>query len=203
MIEIKHLCKNYKEKVVYQDFNITFKEQEISVLMGPSGSGKTTLLRILAGLEPYDCGQILGLADKKVAFVFQENRLMPWLTVRENIEYVLDDAASEKMKKGKVDQVIEKMQLTSVAHELIPTLSGGMKRRVALGRAFAYEGDLMLLDEPFKGLDDSLKTNIIEELLTYWHKQKPTIICVTHDLEEAKRLGLVIEIGKAGQHGND
>lgn len=202
MIEIKHLSKNYKEKIVYKDLNMAFKEQEISVIMGPSGSGKTTLLRILAGLETYDSGQILGLEHKKVAFVFQEDRLMPWLTVRENIEYVLDRTIPEKIKKEKVDQVIEKMQLASVAHEFIPSLSGGMKRRVALGRAMAYEGDLILLDEPFKGLDDSLKRNIIEDLLNYWRKQKPTIICVTHDLEEAKCLGLVIEIRKAGQHGN-
>lgn len=202
MIEIKHLGKSYKEKRVYEDFNITLKKQAISVLMGPSGSGKTTLLRILAGLEPYECGQILGLTHKKAAFVFQEDRLMPWLTVRENIEYVLEDTMPERIKKEKVDQMIEKMQLTSVADEFVPSLSGGMKRRVALGRAFAYEGDLMLLDEPFKGLDDCLKGDIIEVLLAYWHKQKPTIICVTHDLEEAKRLGSVIEIRKAGQYGN-
>ena len=181
MIEIKHLGKSYKEKCVYEDFNIIFKKQAISVLMGPSGSGKTTLLRILAGLEPYECGKILGLTYKKAAFVFQEDRLMPWLTVRENIEYVLEDTMPERIKKEKVDQMIEKMQLTSVADELIPSLSGGMKRRVTLGRAFAYEGDLMLLDEPFKGLDDCLKEDIIEVLLAYWQKQKPTIICVTHD----------------------
>ncbi len=194
MIEIKNLCKNYKDKVVYNHLNLSFEEKQITSLMGPSGCGKTTLLKILAGLEAYEGGQITGMEAKKIAYVFQEDRLLPWLTVRENIEYVLMSWEPKAAYKKRVDDLLEMLELTKEQNQLITTLSGGMKRRVALGRALAYEGEILLMDEPFKGLDEALKQRVIEGILRIYQQKKPTIICVTHELEEAKALGKVIEI---------
>ena len=87
MIEIRNLCKSYGKKVIYKGLNLKVPEETITCIIGPSGCGKTTLLRILAGLEKADDGEILGIAHKRKAFVFQEDRLMPWLSVKENIEY--------------------------------------------------------------------------------------------------------------------
>lgn len=195
MIEIRNLCKSYEGKVVYKDLNLCFKEKEITVLMGPSGIGKTTLLRILAGLESYEKGEIFGIEGKRVAFVFQEDRLMPWLTVRENIEYVLASWMSKSAYQERTTEILEMVGLLEVQNQFIDALSGGMQRRVALGRALAYDSDLLLMDEAFKGLDDRLKYDMIEKIKTLTHLRGTTVICVTHDLEEAKRLGEVIGLG--------
>ena len=162
--------------------------------MAPSGYGKTTLLRILVGLEPYEKGTITGIQNQKIAYVFQEDRLLPWLSVRENIEYVLLSSMTKANDSKKVDDLLELLKLNKEQHQKVTTLSGGMRRRVALGRALAYEGDILVMDEPFRGIDKSLKEQIINGIL-HLHKQNPfTIICVTHDLEEAKALGRVIDL---------
>lgn len=204
MIEIKHLCKSYDHKVIYNDWNGSIKEHEITCIMGPSGCGKTTLLRLLAGLEEFEGGEVRGLEEKRIAFVFQENRLMPWLTVRENIAYVLESTHTQDQQKVILDEIISRMRLSEVQKQLPTTLSGGMKQRVALGRALAYGGDLLLMDEPFKELDITLKDELIDDLLAYWNEKRPTIICVTHDIQEARRLGgEVLEIRKVEQRGNN
>ena len=194
MIEIKHLCKSYQEKMIYKDLNLSFEEKSITSLMAPSGYGKTTLLRILVGLEPYEKGTITGIQNQKIAYVFQEDRLLPWLSVRENIEYVLLSSMTKANDSKKVDDLLELLKLNKEQHQKVTTLSGGMRRRVALGRALAYEGDILVMDEPFRGIDKSLKEQIINGIL-HLHKQNPfTIICVTHDLEEAKALGRVKDL---------
>ena len=194
MIEIKNLCKSYKDKRVYKNFNLKIEENQITTLMGASGCGKTTLLRMMAGLERYDSGQIIGLKGKKMAYVFQEDRLLPWLSVRENIEYVLMSQLTKEAYKERVDKVLELLQLDNEQNQCISSLSGGMKRRVALGRALAYEGEVLLMDEPFKGLDEILKRHIIKGILDFQKKKQSTIICITHDIEEAKALGKVISL---------
>ena len=130
-----------------------------------------------------------------MAFVFQEDRLMPWLTVRENIEYVLASWMSKSAYQERTTEILEMVDLLEVQNQFIDALSGGMQRRVALGRALAYDSDLLLMDEPFKGLDDRLKYDMIEKIKTLTHLRGTTVICVTHDLEEAKKLGEVIGLG--------
>lgn len=156
MIEIRKLCKSYDEKMVYQSLDLIIEDDTISCIVGPSGCGKTTLLRILAGLECYDEGEILGIEEKRKAFVFQEDRLMPWLNVTENIEYVLASYCSKDEMKEKVSSILGMLQLTEQEKTSVQKLSGGMKRRVAIGRALAFDSEILLLDEPFKGLDLSL-----------------------------------------------
>lgn len=195
MIEIRNLCKSYEGKVVYEDLNLSFKKQAITVLMGPSGIGKTTLLRILAGLEGYEKGEVIGLTGKRIAFMFQEDRLMPWLSAKENITYVLASRMKQADCEQRAEQILEMMGLIHEKEQPIGALSGGMQRRVALGRALAYEGEVLLMDEPFKGLDEKLKYDMIEKIKALTILKKTTVICVTHDLEEAKRLGEVTYLG--------
>lgn len=196
MIEIRNLCKNYGKKVVYKKLDLTFPEKEISCIIGPSGCGKTTLLRILAGLETADQGEILGVANKRKAFVFQEDRLMPWLSVKENIKYVLASSYSKEQMNQKIDTILALLKLEEEANSPVQKLSGGMKRRVAIGRALVFESDLLLLDEPFKGLDEELKWHVLNQMLAYLKAEPRTVICVTHDQEVARYLGNVIDIGK-------
>lgn len=196
MIEIRKLCKSYDEKMVYQSLDLIIEDDTISCIVGPSGCGKTTLLRILAGLECYDEGEILGIEEKRKAFVFQEDRLMPWLNVTENIEYVLASYCSKDEMKEKVSSILGMLQLTEQEKTSVQKLSGGMKRRVAIGRALAFDSEILLLDEPFKGLDDALKWHVLEGMLAYLKEYPRTVICVTHDREIAIRLGNVIDIEK-------
>ncbi len=194
MIEIRNLYKSYDDKTIYKGLNLTIKKQTISCIVGPSGCGKTTLLRMLAGLEAYNAGEILGTKGVRKAFVFQEDRLMPWLSVKENIEYVLAFSHSKAQMKEKVVGILQLLKLTDEKDIPLYKLSGGMKRRVAIGRALAFESEILLLDEPFKGLDDDLKWHVLEGMLTYLEEKPRTVICVTHDKEVALRLGHIIDI---------
>ena len=189
MINIKNLFQGYKNEYLYQDFNISFERNKISSIIGPSGCGKTTLLRIMAGLETYESGSIEGIDENKLSFVFQEDRLLPWLTVYENIALVLKDKHIPiSVLKEKIDEVLDLLKLFKCRNMIPDELSGGMQRRVAIGRALAYdlalEGQIMLLDEPFKGLDEKLKAEILSELIEICKRYKKTIILVTHDLDD-------------------
>ena len=192
MIEIMDLCKSFNGHKVYEHLNLSIEEAKITSLLGPSGCGKTTLLRMIAGLEPYESGKILGLKNKRIAYMFQEDYLMPWLNVERNIAYILKSKYNSEQIEEKIKYILEVLQLSAYRKHAIHELSGGMKRRIALGRALVYESDLLLLDEPFKGLDDGLKESLYPVLLEETKKAKRTIICVTHDVKEAHRLGEVI-----------
>lgn len=194
MIEIRNLCKSYGKKIVYKGLDLDLPDKTISCIIGPSGCGKTTLLRILAGLETADEGEILGITHKRKAFVFQEDRLMPWLSVKENIEYVLASSCSKKQMDEKIEAILALLKLSEEANRPVQKLSGGMKRRVAIGRALVFESELLLLDEPFKGLDEVLKWHIIDQMLIYLKSAPRTVICVTHDQEVARYLGQVIDL---------
>jgi len=148
-------------------------------LLGPSGAGKTTLLNIVSGLMPADEGQVETLA-KRTAYVFQEDRLLPWMTVRGNIELV-----NENLSKTDLDAILDEMDLLKSSEMYPEALSGGMRQRVAIARAFAYTPDLLLMDEPFKSLDFSLRARLIEALLKIWGKNQTTVFFVTHDMDEA------------------
>jgi len=188
MIQIKGLYKKYKEDYLYEDFNIDFKEHKVTGILGPSGCGKTTLLRILAGLEPYQKGAIIGTKNKKIAYIFQEDRLIPWMNAEDNIKFVLKSYLKEEEIKDKVEEMLALLKLSDYKSYMPQELSGGMKRRVAIGRALAYDSEILLMDEPFKGLDDSLKDEVIFAFKEMLQKKPKTVIYVTHDVEEANRL---------------
>lgn len=181
MIECKNLTFYYGEKAVLQNFSLTLPDRGVVCLFGPSGCGKTTLFRLLAGLETPAGGTISGLSDKKVGVLFQEDRLLGHLTARQNIALVLSERHSDLP-----DRILAQMQLEQEKEQYPEHLSGGMRRRVAIGRALAYHGDILLMDEPFQGLDRELKQLIINSVLEQYKDR--LIVMITHDAAEAVRM---------------
>ncbi|MCC5911195.1 MAG: ATP-binding cassette domain-containing protein [Clostridiaceae bacterium] len=157
----------------------------IHCLFGPSGCGKTTLLNILAGLSTADQGDIKGIENKTFSYIFQEDRLLPWATVEENIFLILTDSYSKREAQGLMDKYLDLVDLSKFKNYYPEALSGGMRQRVSIARAFAYEGDILLMDEPFKGLHMELKKTLMDYLISYWHQKKQLFLFVTHDVEEA------------------
>ncbi|RIZ71063.1 MAG: ABC transporter ATP-binding protein [Methylococcales bacterium] len=166
------------------DLNLSLKSGEFICLVGPSGCGKTTLLNIIADLDNDYQGSI-GLSQQssrpKIGYIFQNPRLLPWRTVRENIELVLEDPLSVNI----IDSLLEVMQLTPSQHVYPERLSLGMSRRVSITRAFAVDPDLLLMDEPFVSLDAPTARQVRALLLSLWQQRPHTVLFVTHDLREA------------------
>ena len=167
-----------------KNLKLSIKSGEFVCLVGPSGSGKTTLLNIIAKLDKDYEGEItVGRynAQSKIGCIFQNPRLLPWRTVRENIELVLDTSQSLAI----VDELLEVMQLTDSQQVYPERLSLGMSRRVSIIRAFAIEPEVLLMDEPFVSLDAPTARQVRELLLKLWHDRPHTVLFVTHDLREA------------------
>lgn len=178
---------------VIRDFSLTIHPGEFVALTGPSGAGKSTLLNIMAGLDKDFSGAITygdntlnTQQNAKVALMFQEHRLMPWLTLQDNVALVINGS-----RKAKIDGArywLEEVGLADNAQFFPNQLSGGMLKRAALARAFAYEPDILLLDEPFSSLDIQTASDIKERLLLLWAKQRTSVLLVTHDVDEAVAL---------------
>jgi glycine betaine/proline transport system ATP-binding protein len=199
--------------------NLTVQEGEISVLMGLSGSGKSTLLRAVNRLNLVSRGSVLvkdgdkmvdvvtcdeatlrRLRQKQVAMVFQQFGLLPWRTVEENVGFGLELAGvPEAERKARVGKQLDLVNLTPWAKKYAHELSGGMQQRVGLARAFATEAPILLMDEPFSALDPLIRTKLQDELLQLQKTLKKTIIFVSHDLEEALKIGTTITIMEGGR----
>jgi len=167
-----------------KDFHLSLASNEFICLVGSSGCGKTTLLNCLSGLDNHYEGEILvgqQHSSPKIGYIFQNPRLLPWRTVRENIELVLASDQSPAL----IDPLLEIMQLTKAQHEYPERLSVGMNRRVAIIRAFAVNPDLLLMDEPFVSLDPPTARDVRALLLQLWQQRPHTVLFVTHDLREA------------------
>ncbi len=187
-VQVRNLNKSFGSNRVLANLNLNFEKDKITVITGPSGCGKTTLLNIISGIEKPDSGEII-MKDRSISFIFQEDRLIPDLTVYRNIEFVLKSTMTEQESKPIIEKYLDLVKLTGARDKYPNQLSGGMKRRVAIARAFAYRSDLLIMDEPFKGLDDKLKKEIIDEFLRIYNQDKRTVILVTHDMDEAVFLG--------------
>lgn len=188
-LQIKNLHKSYDDLLLFSNFDIDIAEGEITCILGPSGGGKTTLLNIIAGLVEPNGGSLVGFKDKVLSYIFQDTRLLPWKTVQENIEFVLSDSYNQTQRQGIARRFIKLVELTGFASYYPSQLSGGMRQRVAIARAFAYPSDLILMDEPLKGLDVKLKMNLLKSFSRIWQTDKRTVIFVTHDVDEALMLG--------------
>ena len=179
---MEHLCVRYGEQMVLADFSLSLPETGTVALMGPTGCGKTTLLRVLSGLLEPQSGRVCGLAGKRVAVLFQEDRLLPWLSARDNVAAVL-----EKGETARAEQALRDVGLPENAFGKRPAeLSGGMRRRVALARLLAYGGDVWLLDEPFKGLDADSRARVMQTIQRAG--QGKLMVLVTHEKAEAQAL---------------
>lgn len=181
-MKIQHLCKSFDGKVVLDHVSLTLESDGTACLMAPSGRGKTTLLRCIAGLETPDSGQITDLPER-IAYVFQEDRLCDGFSAVDNIRLVTGKALGE----GEIRRHLEELGLAGSLDQPVRELSGGMRRRVVISRAVCFSADLLLLDEPFKGLDDEARQQTADYILR--HRGAAAILCVTHDREDAAALG--------------
>lgn len=201
------------------DCSLSVAEGEILVLMGLSGSGKSTLLRGVNALNPVvrgcvrvndgnglvdvtnaDAGTLRRLRQNHVAMVFQQFGLLPWRTVRENVGLGLELAGMAKAEhKARVDEQLELVNLSEWANRKVGELSGGMQQRVGLARAFATQAPILLMDEPFSALDPLIRARLQDELIELQQRLKRTIIFVSHDLDEAFKLGDRIAIMEGGR----
>lgn len=188
-LRIDNISKGYNGISLYRDFSIEFKEGTITCILGPSGCGKTTLLNMIGGIAAPDKGSFAGFEGKVFSYIFQEPRLLPWKTVRGNIEFVLSRNLPATERKNQADRLIRLVELDGFADYYPSQLSGGMRQRVSIARAFACPSDIILMDEPLKGLDLPLKQNMIRWFNEIWKNDRRTVIFVTHDVDEALLLG--------------
>lgn len=182
-IIITDLCKKYGEKQVLSDFSCEIKKGVITCLMAPSGEGKTTLLRILAGLEKADSGSLQGMEDMRISMVFQEDRLCGNLSAIDNVKLV----CGRDMPQEQIIRELQAVGLAGSERQPVSGLSGGMRRRTALVRALMASYDMLILDEPFIGLDEENKRKIMD--YTKLKCKGKTVLLVTHDEEEAEYMG--------------
>ncbi|MGI9952683.1 ABC transporter ATP-binding protein [Moorellaceae bacterium AZ2] len=198
LLILRNVSKKYvnggQELMVLQDLSFNVFPQEFLCILGPSGCGKTTLLRIIAGLEPDYQGTVT-LEGEPIngpgldrGMVFQEHRLLPWLTVTENLEFALQENKNGG-KRELIRSYVELVGLSGFEDSYPSQLSGGMAQRVAIARALINRPKLLLMDEPFGALDALTRLRMQQEILRIWEKEKTTVILVTHDIEEAVYLG--------------
>ena len=185
-IIITDLCKSFDDNEILKNVNITLEDSSIYCLMGASGIGKTTLLRILMGLERADSGCISGIDTKNISCMCQEDRLIPDLSAIDNVRIVL----RRKNNRAEVRNNLLSILPDDSLDLPVSSLSGGMKRRVALARALSYPGKLIILDEPFTGLDKDTKLNVINYILKM--RNNRTLLIATHGTDDADLLGAKI-----------
>lgn len=182
MIKLRDIDVAFAKQSVLKGFCADIPTDGNTAIFGASGSGKTTLLRVLLGLQKPDSGVVTGAEKLRMSAVFQEDRLLPWLTARENVALVADP--------GCADAHLAALGLAEAMHAMPAQLSGGMKRRVAIARALAFGGDMLLLDEPFNGLDAEAKSVAARAILA---NGRPVVV-ITHNRDEAKLLQTGTEI---------
>lgn len=183
MIEFQNVTFSYGDQKILEDFSFSLPKGKILAVMGRSGCGKTTLLQLAAGLLKPNNGKILSQATK-ISYAFQEPRLFPWLTVAQNIAAVSDTTPTlEEMQK-----LLSTVELEGCEKLYPHQLSGGMKSRVSLARALAYDGDLFLLDEPFSALNEELCATLAARLRQHLREKNTSAILVTHRLADAEAL---------------
>ena len=193
--------------VALQEVDFLVSEEEFVCIVGPSGCGKTTLLKIIAGLVKPTTGQIIYSTDPvngqpRSAMVFQDLGLFPWMTVQDNVAFGLEMQGVERNNRRQLAQdFLCKVGLSAFLHNYPHELSGGMRQRVAILRAFLANPQILLMDEPFGSLDSQTRLVMQEELLRIWREHRKTVIYVTHDIEEAILLGdrVLVMSGRPGK----
>ena len=183
-MQIQNLCKSYENQPILDHLSLDLKEGGIYALMGPSGRGKTTFLHILMGIVPADEGKLIGFSNKRISAVFQEDRLFPFLTASENIAAVSRNRCffSASELSGYNEILAELLPASSLSLP-VRSFSGGMKRRVSLARALLVPSDLLILDEPFTGLDEASRLQTMSFLLKY--RNERTLLFSTHRKDDA------------------
>ena len=180
MIECSNLYLSFEGRVILNKVSFSLPDSGVFALMGSSGIGKSSLLKILSGLLAPDSGSISGLNDLRVGIMFQEDRLLPWHTALKNVMLAMEHPSQEEARN-----LLDALEIGDSADAYPAVLSGGMKRRAALARAIAFSPDVLLLDEPFSGIDEQIKGRISP----FIQKTAPLIIFSTHNVKEAAMMG--------------
>lgn len=180
---VKNFTCSYEQKTIFDNFDVTFDQGKINVILGGSGVGKTTLLNAIAGIKSYE-GQIEG-CEGGVSYIFQKDRLIPSISVYKNLDLILKGVVKDKAeRKRMIEQTAVDLEISDVLKSLPSEISGGQAQRVSMARAFLYPSDVMLLDEPFKALDTALKTRLIKQFAALQEKKNKTVVFVTHAIDE-------------------
>ena len=185
MLKMTNVTFAFEKQSIFENLFLELKKGEILAIMGPSGYGKTTLMGLASGLLKPQKGEILN-SFEKIAYVFQEPRLFPWLTVKENLLAVMDKT-DENVEKT-VNDCLALVGLADAADKYPDELSGGMKSRASLARALSYGGDLFLLDEPFAALDEDLRRDLAIKIKDYLRARGASAILVTHNREDTEMI---------------
>lgn len=191
MIKLRDIRKKYGETIIFNHFNLDISDHKITCILGSSGVGKTTLLNIIARLTQFQ-GHLE--AEDKISYIFQEPRLIPTLTVRNNLKFTSPDATDEK-----IEQLLFQLNLQDKIDSFPNRLSGGEAQRVSIARAFLYDASTILMDEPFSSLDLSLKYKLIQQFSSIWNMNQKTVVFVTHNVDEALLLADDILLLKDGE----
>ena len=188
VITFNNVIKKYDQHEVLSSISFQVLQYDVIGILGPSGMGKTTILRLIAGLEKETTGEIT-THSKKMAYVFQEPRLLPWRTVLENVELPLKASGVKKQDRvEKAKHYLDAMELSEFTDYYPSQLSGGMKQRVSLARAFAVEPDILLLDEPFSALDNRLRNKLLLALGERLEQQPMTVLYISHAPKELEKI---------------
>ncbi len=207
-IRLENISHSYGDLEVMRDINLDIPAGKIICIVGPSGCGKSTLLRLIGGLEQPSKGRVIQIGEppksslNPLTYIFQDFALLPWRTVEGNISLVLEDHGIKgKEAEAMIIDVLERTKLTEFRKALPKQLSGGMKQRVAISRALAVKPAVMLMDEPLSALDSQTRELLMDDLISLWTREPFTAVYVTHNLNEAVRLGhsIVVLSRRPGQ----
>lgn len=198
MLALSEICKTLGGRLVLDHISLELVEEGINCLLGPSGCGKSTLLRVVAGLLPPDAG-VVHIKAAGCSMVFQEPRLLPWLTVKENLALAITKEMPRKKQAQAIGQVLAQMQLGDIEALMPRELSGGMAQRVGIARALLRKPRILLMDEPFAALDAMTRGRLQNMLIDLIASESVTCLFVTHDIREAALIGNRIFIMREGR----
>jgi NitT/TauT family transport system ATP-binding protein len=186
LITLQEVSKHYSGVPVLEKISLKIQMPKIICILGHSGAGKTTLLNILSQSESADSGRVTVHPELKLSYVFQEDCLLPWSTVGENISFVKEASPTSA---SEIEAFLEEVGLAAYKNHYPHQLSGGMRQRCSIARAFYHGGNMLLMDEPFHSLDYHLRFDLVQKLIALWERKKCAIVFVTHDIDEALLLG--------------
>lgn len=193
-LSIQNINKRYDEHVILKNFTIDFKVNKVNCIVGKSGCGKSTLLNIISGIIKNDTEDFKTIEDVGVSYIFQEDRLIDWLTVEDNIKIVANNHYEKDILENICDNYLNLVGIKEYKKYYPQMLSGGSRQRVNITRAFIYPSKVIIMDEPFKSIDIKNKMAIMKNLKEILSQEQRTVIFVTHDIDEAMFLSDYIYI---------